>query len=149
MRRHLATWALVAWAGFYGTAWGQECSQTIEGNDLIQYSAAEIRVSSDCDEVTITLSHVGQLPANVMGHNWVLTATADYTPVANAAQAAGPPNYVPEGDPRIIGATNMIGGGEETSVTFDISGLEPGGDYTYFCSFPGHNVLMNGKFIVE
>ena len=84
-----------------------------------------------------------------MGHNWVLTTTADYTPVASAAQAAGPPNYVPEGDPRIIGATNMIGGGEETSVTFDISGLEPGGDYTYFCSFPGHNVLMNGKFIVE
>ena len=149
MRRHLATWAFVAWAAFYGTAWGQECSQTVEGNDLIQYSAAEIRVSSDCDEVTITLSHVGQLPANVMGHNWVLTTTADYTPVASAAQAAGPPNYVPEGDPRIIGATNMIGGGEETSVTFDISGLEPGGDYTYFCSFPGHNVLMNGKFIVE
>ena len=149
MRRHLATWALVAWAGFYGTAWGQECSQTIEGNDLIQYSAAEIRVSADCDEVTITLRHVGQLPANVMGHNWVLTTTADYTTVASAAQAAGPPNYVPEGDPRIIGASNMIGGGEEASVTFDISGLEPGGDYTYFCSFPGHNVLMNGKFIVE
>ena len=43
----------------------------------------------------------------------------------------------------------MIGGGEETSVTFDISGLEPGGDYTFFCSFPGHYVLMNGQFIVE
>jgi len=149
MRRHFATWALVAWAAFYGTAWGQECSQTIEGNDLIQYSVAEVRVSSDCDEVTITLRHVGQLPANVMGHNWVLTTTADYTTVASAAQAAGPPNYVPEGDPRIIAATNMIGGSEEASVTFDISGLEPGGDYTYFCSFPGHNVLMNGKFIIE
>ena len=61
MRRHLATWALVAWAGFYGTAWGQECSQTIEGNDLIQYSAAEIRVSSDCDEVTIlSLIHLSE-----------------------------------------------------------------------------------------
>ena len=116
MRRHFATWALVAWAAFYGTAWGQECSQTIEGNDLIQYSVAEVRVSSDCDEVTITLRHVGQLPANVMGHNWVLTTTADYTTVASAAQAAGPPNYVPEGDPRIIGATNMIGGGEEASA---------------------------------
>ena len=149
MRRHLAAWAFVAWAASYGTAWGQECSQTIEGNDLIQYNLAEIRVSSDCGEVTITLRHVGQLAANVMGHNWVLTATADYMPVATAAQAAGPPNYLPEGDARIIGATDMIGGGEETSVTFDLSGLEPGGDYTYFCSFPGHYVLMNGRFIVE
>ena len=49
----------------------------------------------------------------------------------------------------IIGATAMIGGGEEIVVTVDISGLEPGGDYTYFCSFPGHYVLMNGKFIIE
>ena len=30
-----------------------------------------------------------------------------------------------------------------------VSGLEAGGDYTYFCSFPGHFVLMNGRFIVE
>lgn len=148
MRRNLAALAFVAWA-LSGTAWGQECSQTLEGNDLIQYSLAEIRVSADCGEVTITLQHVGQLPANVMGHNWVLTSTADYMPVASAAQAVGPPEYIPTGDPRIFAATGMIGGGQEVSVTFDISGLEPGGDYTYFCSFPGHFVLMNGKFIVE
>ena len=69
--------------------------------------------------------------------------------VAAAAQAVGPPQYLPNGDPRIIGATSMIGGGDEVTVTFDTSGLEAGGDYTYFCSFPGHYVLMNGKFIVE
>jgi len=149
MRRNLFAVAFLAWSALYGTAWGQECSQTIEGNDLIQYNLSEIRVSADCGEVTITLRHVGQLAANVMGHNWVLTGTEDYMPMATAAQAAGPPEYLPEGDPRIIGATRMIGGGEEASVTFDISGLEPGGDYTYFCSFPGHYVLMNGKFIVE
>ena len=43
----------------------------------------------------------------------------------------------------------LIGGGDEVTVTFDTSALEAGGDYTYFCSFPGHYVLMNGKFIVE
>jgi len=149
MRRHLAALAFVVWAGVDGVAWAQECTQTIEGNDLIQYSVAEIRVSADCAEVTINLIHVGQLPANVMGHNWVLTATGDYMTVAGAAQAAGPPEYLPQGDARIIAATAMIGGGEEASVTFDLAGLEPGGDYTYFCSFPGHNVLMNGRFIVE
>jgi azurin len=34
-------------------------------------------------------------------------------------------------------------------VKFDLSKLTAGGDYTYFCSFPGHFVLMNGKLIVE
>ena len=149
MRKKLAATAFLAWAALYGAAWGQECSQTIEGNDIIQYNLAEIRVSADCGEFTVNLRHVGQLPANVMGHNWVLTGTEDYMAVAAAAQAVGPPQYLPNGDPRIIGATSMIGGGDEVTVTFDTSELEAGGDYTYFCSFPGHYVLMNGKFIVE
>ncbi len=132
-----------------GIAQGQECTQVIEGNDLIQFNVLEIRVSADCGEVTINLRHVGQLAANVMGHNWVLTTTADYTPLATVAATAGPPEYLPTDDPRIVAATGMVGGGEETSVTFSLSGLEPGGDYTYFCSFPGHYILMNGKFVIE
>jgi len=130
-------------------SFAQECTLTIEGNDQIQFDKKEMRVSSSCQEVTVTLRHVGQLAANVMGHNWVLTATEDYMPVAQAGQAAGPPNYVPANDERVIAATAVIGGGEEVSVTFDLSNLEPGGDYTYFCTFPGHFVLMNGKFIIE
>ena len=45
--------------------------------------------------------------------------------------------------------TTVVGGGQETSVKFDLSKLTPGGDYTYFCTFPGHFVLMNGKLIIE
>ncbi len=148
MRTNFAIFALASWM-LCGTAWGQECTQTIEGNDLLQFNLAEMRVSAACEDVTITLKHVGMLPGNVMGHNWVLTTTADYMPVAAAGQASGPPEYLPIDDPRIIAATNIIGGGEETSVTFDISDLEPGGDFTFFCTFPGHYVLMNGKFIIE
>jgi azurin len=129
-------------------AWSQECSLSIDGNDQIQFSTKELRVSKSCKEVTVTLRHVGQLAANVMGHNWVLTATADYQAVAAAGQAA-PPKYVPAGDARVLAATDVIGGGQTTSVKFDLSKLTPGGDYTYFCSFPGHFVLMNGKLIVE
>ncbi|MFL2546535.1 MAG: azurin [Candidatus Rariloculaceae bacterium] len=132
-----------------GTASGQECEQTIEGNDLLQFNLAEVRVSASCEEVTITLNHVGSLPANVMGHNWVLTATADYQPVVTAGQAAGAPGYMPADDARVLAETALIGGGESSSVTFNLSGLEAGGDYTYFCTFPGHYVLMNGKFIIE
>ena len=76
MRTIFAIVALAGWS-LCGNAYGQECNQTIEGNDLLQYSLSEIRVSADCGEVTITLRHVGQLPVNAMGHNWVLTATAD------------------------------------------------------------------------
>lgn len=148
MNRYLVAAALLGLA-FCGTAQGQECTQVIEGNDLIQWNVAEIRVSAACEEVTIDLIHTGQLAANVMGHNWVLTTTADYMPLATVAATAGPPEYLPDGDPRVLAATGMIGGGEETSLTFSLAGLEPGGDYTYFCSFPGHYVLMNGKFIIE
>jgi len=148
MTRKLGAIALVLLA-FAGQANAQNCEVVIEGNDQIQYVQSELRVSASCSEVTVTLKHIGTLAANIMGHNWVLTATSDYQAVAQAGQSAGPPNYLPAGDARVIAATNVIGGGEETSVTFDISSLEAGGDYTYFCSFPGHFVLMNGKFIVE
>ncbi len=130
-------------------AWSQQCSFTIEANDQMQFNLKEIRVSKSCKEVTVNLKHVGMLAANVMGHNWVLSATPDFQAVGQAGQAAGAPNYVPAGDKRVLAASSVIGGGQETSVKFDISGLTAGGDYTYFCSFPPHYVLMNGKFIIE
>ena len=40
--------------------------------------------------------------------------------------------------------TKVIGGGESDSVTFDVSKLAAGQDYTYFCSFPGHFAMMKG-----
>ncbi len=143
---------LLALAGlaFAGRAEAQdECEITIEGNDQIQYDKEELRVSASCSEVTLTLSHVGELAKNVMGHNWVLSETADWQAVAQAGQSAGGPEYLPEDDDRVLVATSMIGGGEETSVTFDLSDLDAGGDYTFFCTFPGHASLMNGEFIIE
>jgi azurin len=116
---------------------------------MLQFNKKEMRVSKACKEVSITLKHTGQLAAAVMGHNWVLTTTPDFQAAATAGQAAGPPNYLPAGDKRILASTTVVGGGQEISVKFDISSLTPGGDYTYFCSFPGHFVLMNGKFIIE
>jgi azurin len=49
----------------------------------------------------------------------------------------------------VLASIPVIGGGQEASVKVDISKLQAGGDYTYFCSFPGHFVLMFGKFIIE
>ena len=149
MRRSFLGLALIGLGLVAQQAWSQECSLTIEANDMIQFNQKELKVSKSCKEVTVTLKHVGQLAANVMGHNWILAATPDFQALATAGQSAGAPNYLPAGDKRILASTNVIGGGQSATVKFSIAGLMPGGDYTYFCSFPGHFVLMNGKFIIQ
>ena len=131
--------------------WSAEgsCQQVIEGNDMLQFNLKEMVVSANCKEITVTLKHTGAMPANVMGHNWVLTNNTDFMPVAQAGGAAGiENNYVPVGDQRVVAATAIIGGGEETSVTFSIDSLVVGDDYTFFCSFPGHYAIMKGAFKV-
>ena len=149
MRWILVT-ALIASFGMAGPAWSQNCAATVDGNDQLQFSTNEIRVDSGCESFTLTLRHTGTLAANVMGHNWVLTSTSNYMPVATAGMSAGlDNNYVPPKDDRVLAATKIIGGGEETTISFDPSSLEVGGDYTYFCSFPGHYTVMVGKLIVE
>jgi azurin len=125
------------------------CKLEITGNDLIQYDRKELRIAADCATVQLTLKHAGKLPAQSMGHNWVLTKTADAAAVATAALKAGPANnHVPPGDKRVIAHTRSIGGGQSDTVTFPVSALQKGGDYTYQCTFPGHAALMRGKLIV-
>jgi azurin len=149
MRWILGT-ALTAGLAFSGGAWSQDCATTIEGNDALQFSLSEITVSSSCDSFSLTLKHVGVLAASVMGHNWVLTTTPDFEAVAMAGMAAGlDKNYVPPDDQRVIAASKIIGGGEETTISFDPSELMAGGAYTFFCSFPGHYAIMKGTLIVE
>jgi azurin len=92
--------------------------------------------------------NTGKLPASVMGHDWVLTKTADVTSVANAGMSAGlANNYQKPGDTRIVAATKIIGGGENASVRFLTGQLETGSTYTYFCSAPGHFSIMKGRFV--
>ena len=131
---------------FSSVASAKTCSVAIEGNDQMQFNKTSIPIAADCTEVELTLKHSGKLPATAMGHNWVLTTTADFQPVAPAGASAGPANnYVPKGDARVIAATKLVGGGESTTVKFPTSKLKKGGDYTFFCSFPGHWSLMKGK----
>lgn len=132
------------------TATAKTCELEITGNDKIQYNKSKLVVGKDCDKVTLTLEHTGKLPADQMGHNWVLTETADFKAVSKAGMKAGlEQDYLPQNDERIIAATDLIGGGESTSVTFSTDKLKAGGDYTFFCSFPGHSATMNGKLVVK
>jgi len=36
-------------------------------------------------------------------------------------------------------------GGEGTTISFSMEGLETDGDYKLFCSFPGHFMIMQGE----
>lgn len=123
------------------------CKLEIAGNDLMQFDQKELKVAGDCTEVELTLKHTGRLPAQSMGHNWVLVNTADVNAVSSAGMAAGlKANYIPPNDKRVLAATKVVGGGESTTIKFGTSALKKGEAYTYLCSFPGHSALMKGKF---
>ena len=81
-----------------------------------------------------------------MGHNWVLTKTADVQAAATDGIPAGLGNdYVKGGDARVIAYTKIVGGGETDSVSFAVDKLKAGESYTFFCSFPGHSSIMKGS----
>ena len=120
------------------------CEVVVEGNDQMKFNTANIDISKQCKEFTITLKHVGTMPKAAMGHNVVIAKTADIAAVvADGASAGADGDFVKAGDERIVAHTKLIGGGEETKVTFDPAKLA-GGDYSFFCSFPGHEGLMHG-----
>lgn len=140
---------LLLLAGLAGPALAATCNTEIEGNDAMQFNKKSIDVPQSCKKFTVTLKHVGKLPKASMGHNWVLSKTADMQGVVNDGVAAGlDKNYIKPGDNRVIAHTKVVGGGESDSVTFDTGSLKPDGDYTFFCSFPGHSTVMKGKLSV-
>jgi azurin len=125
------------------------CSIDIDGNDAMQFDTKSIEVPKSCTDFTIRLTHSGKLAKNVMGHNWVLTKSADMRGVANDGMSAGLDNdYIKAGDARVVAHSAVIGGGESTTVSFAVSQLAAGADYSFFCSFPGHWSLMKGRLKV-
>jgi azurin len=127
-----------------------ECATTIEGSDAMQFNQKTITVPKTCKTFTVTLKHTGKLPKTAMGHNWVLTHSADESAVIADGMKAGAANsYEKPGDTRIIAHTKLIGGGEADSTTFNVAKLKAGESYAYFCSFPGHAALMKGTLSLK
>ena len=127
-----------------------ECAVTVDSTDQMSYNTKEIVIDKSCKTFTVNLTHSGSLPKNVMGHNWVLSKTADMAGVATDGMAAGlDKNYLKDGDTRIIAHTKIIGAGEKDSVTFDVSKLNPAETYEFFCTFPGHNSMMKGSVVLK
>jgi azurin len=125
------------------------CTIRLKGDDRMQFDLKTATVSASCPKITVELTHTGKLAANVMGHNAVISLTADM-PAVNAAgmKAGAASGYIAKGDPKVIAATTVIGGGASTKTSFAGSKLKPGGDYSFYCSFPGHAGLMRGTLVV-
>src|SRR5690606_25953041 len=110
-----------------------QCEVTVESNDAMQFNTKEIVVDQSCKQFTVHLKHVGKMAKAAMGHNWVLTKQADMQPVATDGMTAGLANdYVKSGDARVIAHTQVIGGGESDSVTYDTAKQAAGDNFTIF-----------------
>jgi azurin len=130
------------------TLQGQEGVVEVQltGDDQMKFNLKEIKVKAG-QTVKLTLKHVGQLEESVMGHNFVLLKQGtDLAQFAQQASAAKSNDYIPENSDKVIANTEMIGGGEETTIEFKAPAA---GTYDFICSFPGHYIQMQGKFIVE
>ena len=126
-----------------------ECAATITSDDAMKFDPKEISVPASCKQFSITLKHAGKMPAMAMGHNVVVSKTSDKDGIlADGAAAKIENNFVKPNDERVVAHTKLIGGGEEDTLTFDVSKLTAGEAYEYYCSFPGHYAMMNGKITV-
>ncbi|AIS15270.1 Azurin [Pseudomonas chlororaphis subsp. aurantiaca] len=127
-----------------------ECKVDVDSTDQMSFNTKEITIDKSCKTFTVNLTHSGSLPKNVMGHNWVLSKSADMAGIATDGMAAGiDKDYLKPDDSRVIAHTKIIGAGEKDSVTFDVSKLTAGESYEFFCSFPGHNSMMKGAVVLK
>lgn len=142
--------ALAALAPLAAPAAAAECKATVESNDAMQFTTKALTVPKGCKQFVVTLKHVGKLPAKVMGHNFVVARTADVNAVASDGMKAGAAaHYVKAGDPRVIAASKVIGGGESTTVAIPVGKLKAGESYTFVCTFPGHSSIMRGTLTLK
>jgi azurin len=121
----------------------------LTGNDQMQYNTKAFEVTTG-QKVTLSLKHIGQLPAIAMGHNIVILKPGTQLPAFAAKCApAKDHGYIPQDEESkalIVAFTKMLGGGETDEITF--TAPAPGA-YPYICTFPGHFALMQGVMTVK
>ena len=143
------------WAITTSTWAADTCSIDIKGTDVMTFTdmagkpLRTINVPARCNQFTITMFHIGKMPKTAMGHNVVITKTADIKNVVKDGMRYGiSKDYLKPGDTRIVAASTMIGGGAKTSVRFPVAKIK-NGEYSFFCSFVGHDRKMRGKLEIK
>lgn len=120
---------------------------TVTANDQMKFDKKVIEVPAGAT-VTLTLEHIGKMPLQTMGHNFVLLKPGtDLDAFAMAAATAKETDYIPgRKKDAVLVHTRMLGGGESDTITFTAPAA---GTYKFICSFPGHYLAMQGNFIVR
>ena len=121
----------------------------ITANDSLRFSVTSITAEPG-QTLHVQFHNVGNLPKDVMGHNWILLK-ADQDPEAYAAMAVGAKadNFEPKAlSGQVLAAVPLLGPGETGEVTF--TAPMKAGTYPFLCSFPAHYAAgMRGVLVVE
>ena len=123
----------------------KEGAIVIESDDLMKYNLDAFEVKAG-EEVTLTLKHIGKMAKELMGHNVVILnaggTVADFGAAVMQNGGSVENGYLPEAlADQVLAATELIGGGEETTITFT---APDAGEYVFLCTFPGHFAVMKG-----
>jgi len=117
----------------------QEDVRTIEvtGMDNLKYDKTLIEVSPG-ETIRLVFKVESNVPPQAMSHNIaILPQGMDADTFAMASMGARDNEYIaPDYEDQLIAYTEMIGGGEISTVEFTVP--ETAGDYDYICTFPGH-----------
>lgn len=120
----------------------------ITADDTMKFNVTEIRAKPG-ETLRVTLKNQGQMPKQVMAHNWVLLkpmSDADLNAFAMKASSIAP-EYLPGDRSAVIVHTKLLGGGESDSIEFNAPAAA--GEYPFLCTFPGHFAIMKGKLTVN
>jgi len=115
---------------------------SLQANDSLKYDKIEINVKAG-EKVTLTLTNVGKMPKESMGHNFVLLKDGtDLDKIEK--ESVNAPDHIPA-DSAVIAHTKLLGPGESDTIEFTV----PAGQYTYICTFPGHYKTMIGELTAQ
>ena len=113
--------------------------RTIEvtGMDNLKYDKNLIEASPG-ETIKLVFKVVSNIPPQAMSHNIaILPQDMDTDAFVMASMGAGDNEYIaPDYAEQLIAYTEMIGGGETSTVEFTVP--ETPGDYDFICTFPGH-----------
>lgn len=109
----------------------------VKGTDNMKFDVTLIEASPG-ETLRITLETVSNLPKQAMGHNIaIVDLDTDLDAFVMASMVARDNEYIaPDWEDKVIAYTEMIGGGETSTIEFTVP--ETPGDYDYVCTFPGH-----------
>jgi len=118
-------------------------------NDSMKFNLARFEVKAGQD-VTVSLTNMGNSPKAVMGHNLViLQKSADPKAYSDAAVMAAATDYIPAAlASQVVAHTKLLGPKQSDEIKFKAP-TEPG-EYPFLCTFPAHFVAgMKGVMVVK